>query len=372
MHLTHITINSIDHERRIINQAYTAVSANYRVSIIAFGRKGESKSESRPYAHLKRIISPFINGGPLKFIHFNLKMFVLLWQEPPDIVHAHDLWVLPGAAMAAHLKNKKLIYDAHVYYAGLEIFNRHPVRKMLWLMLERKLVQYADVLLTVSDPLAEKYRVRYPGIPDCRVIRNLPVREIPDRTRAKPFPRPFEHMLVYHGHLKPGRGLTNLIRAMGYLDDTGLVIFGGGELFAELRQLVEKLDLSSKVIFRSYIDLESLISTSAQADIGITLFERTSINYSYALPNKFFEYIMAGLPVLASDIETFTFYMNTYDIGKTVDPADPGQIADAIREMTTDHIILDRWRKNARKAAETLNWDHESAEMINIYEKLAD
>ncbi len=371
MHLTQITINPIEYERRIINQAYTGIAGNFRVQVIALGRKGQLKEESAPFGDIYRIISPFARGGPFKFIHFNFQLIFLLWRKQTDIIHAHDLWVLPAAAFVAALKNIKLIYDAHEYYAGLEIFNRHPFRRRLWLITESFCVKFVTILLTVSEPLAEKYWLRYPRIPDCRVIRNLPVREVPAKEKAAPFPRPFKHMLVYHGHLKPGRGLENLIQSMVYVEHTGLVIIGGGELLRKIEKFIDRLKIRKKVFILDYISLEKLISTSAQADIGIALFEKTSINYSYALPNKFFEYIMAGLPVLTSNIDTLTDYVKKYDLGRTVDPSDPVRIAEAIREMTDNPQSLKKWRNNALAAAKILNWDIESVKMLKIYEELA-
>lgn len=372
MHLTHLTINPIDYNRRIINQASTAVKDSIRVLVICLGRKGETKYQTTSFGSVRRIISPFPKGGPLKFIHFNLRLFLLLLPERTDILHAHDLWVLPAAALLAICKRKHLIYDAHEYYAGLEVFNRHPVRGRLWMMVEKLLIRYVTVMFTVSEPLARKYRERYPNIRDCGVIRNLPVWEMPSKEKAAPFPRPFTNMLVYHGYLQPGRGLVNLIHAVAQLEDTGLVIIGSGELLEYLVMLIDQLNLRAKVLIKNYIDMEMLISTSAQADIGVVLFEKTSVNYSYALPNKFFEYIMAGLPVLTSDIETLSGYVQKYDLGRTVDPSDPRLISKTILEMTGDPEALQKWRKNAHKASEDLNWDREAEKLLKIYEKLAD
>ncbi len=371
MHLTHLTINPIDYNRRIINQASTAVNDNLLVLIICLGRRGELKYQTTSFGCVRRIISPFPKGGPLKFIHFNFRLFLLLLPERTDILHAHDLWVLPAAALISLIKRNRLIYDAHEYYAGLEVFNRHPLRGRLWMIVEKLLIRYVTVMFTVSEPLARKYRERYPNIRDCKVIRNLPVWEKPSKEKAAPFPRPFTNMLVYHGHLQPGRGLENLIRAMTPLEDTGLVIIGTGELLGKLVALIDQHQVQAKVLIKDYIDMESLISTSAQADIGVVLFEKTSVNYSHALPNKFFENIMAGLPVLTSDIDTLSGYVQKYNLGRTVDPSDPDLIAKTIREMTGNPEALQTWRSNAYSAARELNWDLEAEKMRKIYEKLA-
>ena len=102
----------------------------------------------------------------------------------------------------------------------------------------------------------------------------------------------------------------------------------------------------------------------------MVLFEPTSENYANALPNKFFEYLMAGLPVLTSNIGTFTEYVAQYKVGRTVDPANVEQIAVILSDMISDQNLLEKWHKNALLAAQKLNWDNESQKMHAIYDDL--
>ena len=135
------------------------------------------------------------------------------------------------------------------------------------------------------------------------IIRNVPKYEKP--VNPEKFDKSkFSKTIIFHGHFKPGRGLENLVKAMKNLLEVRLILVGGGELKQSLNLLVDNLQLHN-VEFVDYINQDLLISHAAKADIGIVMFEATSLNYSFALPNKFFEYIMAGLPVLASNIETF-------------------------------------------------------------------
>ncbi len=104
--------------------------------------------------------------------------------------------------------------------------------------------------------------------------------------------------------------------------------------------------------------------------MGVVLFEPGSLNYASALPNKFFEYIMAGIPVLASQIKTFQDYIDKYQFGTTVDPKDVEEIAKTIQSMLADDERLERWRRNAKSASEKLNWDSEAKKMNKIYEEI--
>ena len=278
------------------------------------------------------------------------------------------MWPLPAAAFASLLKNCTLIYDAHEYYGGLNIFNNKPIRKNIWMILEWLSIPLVDVLITVSEPLGELYRKRYPQLKKVDIIRNVPKFEEP-KNSEKFTDSSFKHIIIFHGHYKPGRGLQNLVQSMKYLPEVKLVLVGGGELKDRLLNLVSDLKLTN-IEFVDYINQNELISHAAKADIGIVLFEATSLNYSFALPNKFFEYAMAGLPILASDIETLKYYVQKYDTGKTVNPDNIEQISNTLKEMLSDNFNLKKWKNNCLQMAMECNWENESKKLEKLYNEI--
>jgi glycosyltransferase involved in cell wall biosynthesis len=371
MVICHITINPIDYERRIQNQAGSASEAGYNVWIVAMGKPFEKNQEKKENYLLWRILTPYYRGGPLKFLHFNWKVVLFLFKKRPDIIHCHDLWVLPAAVLPAIFTKCKLIYDAHEYYPGLEIFTRNKIKKKIWILFEYLAITRVDILLTVSEPLAKLYREKYPRLKQTEVIRNLPKKEIPKKKFNIPNLNPrYKKIILYQGHFRPGRGLENLIDSLPQVPEAQLVLIGGGELEEKLRRRIEKCQLKDRVIFAGYIATDQLISATACADLGIALFEPTSINYAYALPNKFFEYIMAGIPVLASNIDTFQTYIDEYKVGLTVDPFNVGEIANTINLMISNVERLNEWRKNTKEVSKKLNWEMESKKMNRIYEDI--
>ena len=371
MRIYHITINSIDFERRIHNQVETALEQDYKVGVIAYGKKGEKHSEHDNNFLLIRLKTGLINSGPLKFIIFNIKLFFTLFLRPVDIIHCHDLWVLPASAMLSLFKNSALIYDAHEYYAGLQIFNKRFIRKKIWLFCEWACIPVVDILMTISEPLGKLYKKHYYNLDRVEIVRNLPQFEDLDREKAVELPLKNDSKnIIFHGHFKSGRGLENLIKAMAFVENVSLVLIGGGELKENLIDLVHKKNIQKKVRFVDYIHTELLISTIAQADIGVVLFEPTSINYAHALPNKFFEYIMAGVHILGSNIITIDSYVKKYELGRIVDPSQPQFIAKTIEDMINDETKLKMWKKNCKKAAKQLNWEVESKKLVEIYEQI--
>jgi glycosyltransferase involved in cell wall biosynthesis len=148
-----------------------------------------------------------------------------------------------------------------------------------------------------------------------------------------------------------------------------LLLIGSGEIRDRLVNLVKMENLEDRVFFQGFIPTEQLISVTAQGDIGAVLFEPSSLNYAAALPNKFFEYIMAGVPVLCSNIKTLSWYVERFNLGLTVDPADIEAIRETIVNMISDRDRLGQWKANALRAALELNWEQEEKKLIGLYEK---
>jgi glycosyltransferase involved in cell wall biosynthesis len=369
MYLCHLTISPIDYERRIFNQIDTAAQVGHQVQVYALGRPGETRIEQREKFCLQRVFTVFYRGGPIKFISINLQLFFLLLFRKYDLIHCHDLWVLPAAACVAWLRRSVLIYDAHEYYAGLEIFQRKRFSRFLWLLTERIALRQVRVLLTVSEKLGERFRNRYSDLEQVQIIRNLPRYERADPNLVRLHLRKNEDkIIIYQGHFKPGRGLEKLIQAMVLTPARiKLHMIGNGELEPVLKNLVLAEHQEERIFFHDFIPTTELISTSAQGDLGVVLFEPSSLNYAAALPNKFFEYMMAGLPVLCSNIETFTCYIDKYQCGLCVDPDDITVLSQVITGMISDENRLKEWKANALKAAEELNWENEEKKLTQIY-----
>lgn len=368
MQICHITINQIEFERRIHNQIETAKKLGFKILCVSLGKPGQKKCENKNGFLNQKLFTKFYEKGPLKFISFNIKLFFYVLFKPIQIIHCHDLWPLPAAAFASLLKKCTLVYDAHEYYGGLNIFNKRPVRKNIWMILEWLSIPLVDVLITVSEPLGRLYKKRYPQLKKVEIIRNVPKYEKPDSSE-KIADYSFKHTLIFHGHFKPGRGLEKLVQAMNNLPHVKLILVGGGELKQSLVNLVSELDLKN-IEFIDYINQNNLISHAAKADIGIVLFEPSSLNYSFALPNKFFEYAMAGLPILASNIETLKYFIEKYDIGKTVNPDNANEISETLKEMLGDESNLKIWKSNCLQIAKECNWESESKKLENLYNEI--
>ncbi|MFL5627666.1 MAG: glycosyltransferase, partial [Ktedonobacteraceae bacterium] len=151
--------------------------------------------------------------------------------------------------------------------------------------------------------------------------------------------------------------------------DIVIVLMGEGEE-AELRALIASEDIGGRVkIIPPVPNYTELLDWTASADIGLILYTPSvSLSVKFILPNKLFEYIMAGIPVLATQLDAVAEVIRTYDVGQIVSSATPASIGAAINAMLADPIALDRMRCNALRASQgELHWEEESRHLVRFY-----
>ncbi|MFP4472228.1 MAG: glycosyltransferase, partial [Bacteroidales bacterium] len=167
------------------------------------------------------------------------------------------------------------------------------------------------------------------------------------------------------------RGAEELVEAMQYLDGVQLYIIGGGDVIGVLKRMQKDLSLEDKILFLPRMPFEELQHYTANADIGLSIDKDTNINYRYSLPNKLFDYINAGLPVLASPLIEVKNIIDTWHVGETIESHHPEHIAEKIRNMLNHPERLQAYRQNCLEASKTLNWQNEKQQLIEILKKYA-
>jgi glycosyltransferase involved in cell wall biosynthesis len=156
---------------------------------------------------------------------------------------------------------------------------------------------------------------------------------------------------------------------MQYIDDAIFLIIGSGDVIDFLKEMVTKLHLNKKVVILGKLPFREMIQYTQVADLGLTLDKDTNINYRYSLPNKVFDYIQAGIPVLASNLVEVANVVRSYQVGDIVESHDPIAIAKKMTEMLDDSKKA-VWKENLKIAAEELCWEKESLKLKEIYREL--
>src|SRR5215213_547355 len=257
-------------------------------------------------------------------------------RERPDVVHAHDAAMLAPGLAAARSVGARLVYDSHELATGV------PYRERLWALfvrvLERAVIRRCDAVITVSDGIADR-------LVELHGLRRRPavVRNVPDVTSAPPGEGRLRRvtgigdapLVLHQGASARHRGCEQLVRAMASVPDAELVFLGdeGDPGYVDaLARLARQCGLEERVHFVPSVPLEDLLSHTAEADVGVSLLEDVCENHRLALPNKLFEYVAAGVPVVGSRLPELRRLVEGRRIGWTADASDPVDIARALRE----------------------------------------
>jgi len=304
-----------------------------------------------------------------------LDFYYRSWQaiknEPADVYHSHDLNTLLLGWFSKRRSGGKLVYDAHELFAELAYVR--GVEKLAFKPLEKRLIHRADAVIVPGEYrgkyLSEKY-----GIPVPTTVVNCPPlggrRRQVGSLREKLEIEDTMPIIIYTGGYSAGRGLENLVLSALYLDEGVIVFMGWGILEQKLREMVTKNGLWDKVLFTEPVPPEDLVEHIASASVGVAIYQFTSLNNYYASPNKLYEYMHAGLPVVSSDFPALKEIVEGYQLGRTFDPEVPEDIASSINDVLSDERKYDEMRKNALEAAKIFNWENESGKLLATYERL--
>ncbi len=369
-----IVDNDVQRDPRVRKEAASLAAQGWSVVVVGMSRSGPVPAGKETVAgfRIQRIIARLgrdrISGKPgqiLRTIEAYIRAARLLRQVNARAYHAHDFLGLVVVALAG-IWRRPVIYDTH------ELFFERPLppitKRLAWLLrpLERVLAHHARRIITVSDGCGE-YLVRTYGVNAPLILRNaVDLRDDGDSPVA--FEAPSAHMIAHSGWLSAGRHLEELVDALALLPDSvGLVLVGGGALEASLKARATERGVAERLVTLGVIRTEQMVSTLRQATLSAVLITGDYQSYHYALPNKFFEAVAAGLPLLVSPIPEVKRLVEQYDMGLVCDPGDPHSIADAVGKLL-EPAMLARMQANVRRAQAELSWETEERKLIALYD----
>jgi glycosyltransferase involved in cell wall biosynthesis len=367
-HITILVSNDLQHDQRVAKVCGTLLEMGFRITLVGRLLPG-SKSFERPY-EIRRFRLPFRTGA-LFYVALNVRLFFYLLFKRTDIILANDLDTLLPAFLIARMKGKELVYDSHEYFTEAEGLTNRPFPKKIWLSIEGFIFPKLQHVITVNETIAGIYRALY-HVP-VHVVRNVPMlRKEHVQARREEFGLPIDKriILLQGAYIDPDRGGMELAQSMEFLDGALLLIIGSGRDLENIKRVVAERKLNDRVKFIAKLPFAELQRYTAIADVGVSLDKPLHLNYAYSLPNKLFDYIHAGLPVLVSDLPELRSVVDTYKIGKVVSRVEPREIASALHQMF-ESGELQTWRSNALKAAQMLNWQNEQEVIRQVYSSLS-
>ncbi len=340
-------------DQRVAKVCNTLVNQGYEVVLI--GRSLPSSWSLDVSYRIKRFKLLF-NKGPLFYANYSLRLFFYLLFSKKGVLLSNDLDTLLPNYLISIIKRVKLMYDSHEYFTEVPELVKRPFVRFVWKKIEEFIVPKLHFAYTVSQPIADAYLREY-GI-SFKVIRNLPIPYSANLNLKE------ENVIIYQGALNVGRGIESLILAMNLVDAI-LWIAGDGDIAEELKQLVRSNNLDTKVLFLGRLNVEELKLKTQKARIGISIEEEMGLNYTYALPNKLFDYIQAGVPVLVSALPEMKKIVQCYNVGEVLGKRDLSEMANQINKMLAS-ADYSTWRNNCLIAAKELNWAVESKKLNQL------
>ena len=351
--------NDLRHDQRMQRICGTLAKEGYEVWLI-----GRKLRESKPLApadyHQKRIRC-FFRKGTAFYAEYNIRLFFFLLFTKTDAICAIDLDTILPCLYISKWKKIPRIYDAHELFTGLKEVATRPRVLKVWQRIERRAVPQFKLGYTVSESIALEFNRRY-GV-HYTTIRNMPLlRDLPEQTPEKPF-------ILYQGAVNEARGFETLIPAMKKVD-IPLVICGDGNFMPQLKKLIRENGVEEKVVLKGMLPPEELLQFSPRATIAVAVPENTGLNQYLALPNKFFDYLHAGLPQVTANYPEYMQLNRAFEVAVLLDQLDPETIAAAVNNLLQDLVLYKKLKENCLWARLLLNWQKEELKLIEFYKSV--
>ncbi len=359
--------NDIYTDQRVRRVCEFLVNNGYEVILCGRQLKNSKPLPKTPYKTV-RFKLPFTKGAKF-YAAYNIRLFFYLLFHKTNALLSNDLDTLLANSWAKKFKpNCKLYYDSHEYFLGVpEILNRPKVQN-IWRKIEKKYLPKADKMYTVNESIANLYRKEYKK--EVKVVRNISDIKTVKTTYSKKelgLPEDKNIVIIQGAGINIDRGAEETIEAIKLVDNCVLIFVGDGDVIPILKQKVKAENLEDKVLFFGKRPYDELMNFTALSDIGISLDKDTNINYRFSLPNKIFDYIHAGTPLLVSNLTEVKKIVTDYNVGVVVENHQPTTIANAINKMLSDKELYQTFKANTKTASKQLTWQNECEVLKTIY-----
>lgn len=372
----HIYPSSFKHETRILKETKSLVCAGLfdKIFIAAIWDNGLKEQERlddiREVWRIRLKTRRFPDGSIwkiFKFTEWHLKIFFRFKKEHIAVVNCHSLSALPVGVLFRLFIKSKLVYDAHELET--EVIGSVGIRKRAAKMMERLLIHFVDTVIVVSESIANWYKKQY-SLKEVHVIKNVPYQQEHKNEHSNVLKKKFsiqddEMLFIFQGSLSEGRGLKMLLNVFSKVSKKKHIVFMGNGV---LKNVVKKYEDSfSNIHQQPAVKPEEISNYTKSADVGICLTENTCLNHFYSLPNKIFEYILNGLPIIVSDFPDMGKIVDEHKCGWKV-PVEENAIKAIINTITQD-IIYEK-RVNSLRAKDHFGWHLEEPILLSVYRKL--
>jgi glycosyltransferase involved in cell wall biosynthesis len=378
----HIYLSTFENESRILKETKSLIVNNIVDQVIVLARGKDNlpeyevfdtgRSVIRVRSNILRNKVPFRGLGRVTLV---LKMINVFWnfvriinKEKPVYINLHQVLLLPLIPFFKVASPKStFIYDAHELET--ETNGLKGLRKYFYKKIESSFIKTFKQIFVVSPSIAKWYSDTY-NIDNVTTVMNCPLYHTPDKKDLfrKEFKiAPNARIYLYQGALFPGRGIEIILEAFALINDPkySVVLMGYGESVDLINQYASKY---SNIYFRPAVHPNIVLDYTASADVGISLIENVCLSYYYCLPNKLFEYLMAEIPCIVSDVEEMRNYVQENNTGIVCRQTTKEELLKSIIEM--NNFDFNNFRKNVDIVKQKYCWESQEKTMISVYEKI--
>lgn len=399
-HVCMIVSTNFWHDRRVRKEARAVLDAGYRLTVIAALRP-----EDRVYSNGGDESDPEFRDAAFAFLPVDLperpartegaallsavrsglwamrgwaRFFKVVRSVRADLYHCHDIDAFGISYFPARMNEGKIIFDCHDIFSEIQIEGSilHRLRPV-WRWLERVLPPRADGVIVAASSFARKLE-EVSGIDGDEAVRVLNAPYLvpyldADLIREK-FRVPAEQRIaLYLGSVNPDRGLGDLLDAVPLFDEgISLAIYGVGHesMWADLRDRISRLDDPSRVLLGSFVPLDEVPEHLASSDAICIPNKYLSAAYD-SLPNKFFEGLMAGRPLICNRLPEMAGHVEVIGCGVVCADESPESLAAGINAVMADPVRRQEMGQAGRKAAEErFNWTLEGKKLTDLYARM--
>lgn len=333
--------NDLTYDQRVRKTCATLQESGWDPVLV--GRRmsrSDSRTIDRPYATVRMALPARRGAVFYAALQWALARMLrqLHRQAPLSAVWANDLDTLWPAVRFARRFGLEIAYDSHEWFTEAEGLKGKPLRRAIWRQWERVCFRSIGRMLTVNEAIAAAYRQQ--GL-EVEVVPNVPERapkvEPADRTELG-WPTDRKVLLMQGAFMDRDRGALDAVRAMVHLPVCHLALIGAGPEHAEAAAMADRLGISERVHVHDRMPFDELRRCTAAADVGLSLDRPTVLNFQFSLPNKLFDYLHAGVPVVCSDLPVAGRFVREEGLG-VVAKAAQGEdaiarsIAEAVGEL---------------------------------------
>ncbi len=383
--------NQLNFDQRMQRICGSLSQNGYQVLLVGRSMKGQP-----PLAELgfeQHRLPCWSSKGPLMYLEFNLRLFFFLLFQPADLFCAIDLDTILPVYFASLLRGKKRVYDAHEYFTQQKEVMSRPAIQKVWKTIESFSLRRFPLGYTVNQWIANAFQQEYGA--NYAVVRNLPklteaakahnLEVTPKATEMDassaspqaldpnitPLPQASEEQpfFIYQGAVNHGRCFETLIPAMQEVA-APLRIYGTGNFINQSLSIINKYSLNNKIEVFKPLAPCLLQTTTPLAHAGLTLFEARGHNQYHSLANRFFDYIMAGIPQLCVDYPEYRAIQDQWEIALLIPNTHIETIAQGLNKLLDDRVLYRRLKENCLQARAILNWESEEKVLLAFYDRI--